>query len=233
METEVPLMLRRVGEKFGHRFTFHSSRMRMKQVTPEELRAMDADSDRCALELSDAHVDVLGYACLVAIMSMGHGYHRQSEARLHQVTIDNGCPAPVVSSAGALVESLHTMGAKRVSILTPYMKPLTKVVADYIESEGITVKDALSLEIPDNVAVGLQSPLAPAEHVKQLDTRGVDAVALSACVQMPSFESVQRVEDSLGIPVVTASICTVYQMLQRLGLERELPGAGSLLSGRY
>ncbi|TAM84061.1 MAG: Asp/Glu racemase, partial [Candidimonas sp.] len=28
METEVPLMLRRVGEKFGHRFTFHSSRMR-------------------------------------------------------------------------------------------------------------------------------------------------------------------------------------------------------------
>src|SRR3546814_3289519 len=84
------------------RFTFHSSRMRMRKVTKEELAAMDADSDRCALELSDAAVDVLGYACLVAIMSMGQGYHHVSEARLHQCTVENGHAAPVVTSAGAL-----------------------------------------------------------------------------------------------------------------------------------
>lgn len=81
---------------------------------------MDQDSDRCALELSDARVDVLGYACLVAIMSMGKGYHRVSEARLHQRTVDNGGPAPVVTSAGALVEGLKVIGAKKVSILAPY-----------------------------------------------------------------------------------------------------------------
>ncbi|MFI9061916.1 hypothetical protein ACIGQE_08600 [Streptomyces sp. NPDC053429] len=43
------------------RFTFHSSRKRMPRVTPEQLKAMDADSDRCAVELSDARVDVLDY----------------------------------------------------------------------------------------------------------------------------------------------------------------------------
>ena len=48
------------------RFTFHSSRMRMKKVTKEELETMDRDSGRCALELVDARVDVLGYACLVS-----------------------------------------------------------------------------------------------------------------------------------------------------------------------
>lgn len=37
---------------------------------------MDRYSDRCAIELSDACVDVLGYACLGAIMSMGQGYRR-------------------------------------------------------------------------------------------------------------------------------------------------------------
>src|SRR5690625_1220576 len=79
METEVPLMLRRRESVNGESYTFHSSRMRMKRVTKEELAAMDADSDRCALELSDARVDVMGYACLVAIMSMGRGYHRESE----------------------------------------------------------------------------------------------------------------------------------------------------------
>ena len=76
METEIPAMLRAREAVEPERFTFHSSRMRMKKVTKEELAAMDADSDRCAAELSDARVDVLGYACLVAIMSMGEGYHR-------------------------------------------------------------------------------------------------------------------------------------------------------------
>ena len=73
MKTEIPALLMARQAVRPERFTFHSSRMRMKNVTKEELEAMDADSDRCALELSDAKVDVLGYACLVAIMSMGRG----------------------------------------------------------------------------------------------------------------------------------------------------------------
>jgi hypothetical protein len=51
METEIPAMLRAREAVEPERFTFHSSRMRMKKVTKEELEAMDADSDRCALEL--------------------------------------------------------------------------------------------------------------------------------------------------------------------------------------
>src|SRR3954464_11647733 len=92
METEIPAMLRAREAVAPERFTFHSSRMRMKHVTKEELAKMDGDSGRCALELSDARVDVLGYACLVAIMSMGKGYHRESQTRLHQVTVNNSAP---------------------------------------------------------------------------------------------------------------------------------------------
>lgn len=117
---------------------------------------MDRDSDRCALELSDARVDVLGYACLVAIMSMGRGYHRVSEARLTRRTEENGAPAPVSTSSGALVDGLHTMGFKLISVVCPYMKPLTKMVVDYIESEGIEVEDYVALEIPDNPQVAAQ-----------------------------------------------------------------------------
>jgi hypothetical protein len=54
----------------------------------EKFAAMDAESDRCARELSDARVDVLCYACLVANMSMGKPYHRVSQDRLHGRTSD-------------------------------------------------------------------------------------------------------------------------------------------------
>lgn len=233
METEIPAILRAREALRPERFTFHSSRMRMKHVTKEELAAMDGDSDRCALELSDARVDVLGYACLVAIMSMGRGYHRVSEARLHQRTVDNGGTAPVVTSAGALVDGLHAIGAKKVSILTPYMKPLTQLVIDYIEHEGIEVVDSISLEIPDNLEVGRQDPRAPIEITKKLKTAGVDAVVASACVQMPSLASVQPIEDRVGLPVLSSSVATTYLMLKRLGLDTAVPGFGALLSGRY
>lgn len=233
METEIPAILRAREAVAPERFTFHSSRMRMKHVTKEELASMDADSDRCALELSDARVDVLGYACLVAIMSMGRGYHRVSEERLARRTEENGGPAPVVTSAGALVDGLHALGAKRVSILTPYMKPLTQLVIDYIENEGVEVVDSISLEISDNLEVGRQDSRAPIEITKRLNTANVDAVVASACVQMPSLASVQPIEDRVGLPVLSSSVATTWQMLKRLGLSTAVPGFGSLLNGAH
>src|SRR5882724_1957656 len=233
METEIPAMLRAREAVEPERFTFHSSRMRMKNVTKEELEAMDADSDRCALELSDAHVDVLGYACLVAIMSMGNGYHRVSEKRLHQRTVENGGPAPVVTSAGALVDGLKVLGAKKVSIIAPYMKPLTKLVIEYIEHEGIEVIDSISLEIPDNLEVGARDPKAPAELWRKLNVNNVDAIVASACVQMPSLASIPLIEAASGLPVVSSAVSTTYQMLSKLGLKTVAPNAGVLLSGRY
>jgi maleate isomerase len=233
METEIPAMLHARETILPERFTFHASRMRMKKVTKEELVAMDGDSDRCALELSDAAVDVMGYACLVAIMSMGFGYHRQSQARLHARTIENGHPAPVVTSAGALVDGLNTLGAKRVAVVAPYMKPLTQLVVSYIEHEGIAVQDWLALEIPDNLEVAAQNPDNLLSHYRRLDLTGIDALVLSACVQMPSLPSIQKVEDIIGLPVVSAAVCTTHQMLLRLGLDTRVPNAGALLSGQY
>src|SRR5690606_19698603 len=213
METEIPAMLRAREDILPERFTFHSARMRMKKVTKEELAAMDVASDRCALELSDAAVDVLGYACLVAIMSMGHGYHRVSEKRLHERTAENGAPAPVVTSAGALVDGLKVIGAKKISVICPYLKPLTELVVDYIRHEGIAVADYVALEIPDNLEVGLHDPRKLPEIAKSVDTKSVDALVVSACVQMPSLAIVGDLEQHIGIPVVSAAVCTSYQMM--------------------
>ena len=233
METEIPAMLRARESVAPERFTFHSSRMRMQTVTQEELRAMDRDADRCALELSDAPVDVMGYACLVAIMSMGHGYHRESQERLQRIAAENGRAVPVVTSAGALIEGLKTLGAKRVSIITPYMKPLTALVKSYIEAEGVEVLDTISLEIANNVQVGSRDPMALIEISGDLKTTGADAVVLSACVQMPSLQAIPAAEEKLGLPVVSAAVCTTFQMLKHLGLKTVVPDAGTLLSGRF
>lgn len=228
METEIPALFRARESIYDERFTFHSSRMRMKQVTKKELAAMDRDSDRCALELSDASVDVMGYACLVAIMSMGIGYHRESQARLHQVTVGNGQPCPVVSSAGALVEGLSALGAQRIALITPYRKSLTDLVCQYLESEGFEVLDAISLEISDNLEVARQDPMAPAELVDRLNLSNVDTLVASACVQMPSLPAVAHLQAKTGVPTLSASVATSYRMMCELQLDTQIPGFGAL-----
>lgn len=230
METEVPEMLRRWETTQQDRFTFHSARMRLQHVTAEELRAMNAETGRCAQELLDARVDVLSTACLVAIMAQGPGHHRQVEQDLQAATEAAGHAAAMVTSAGALVDGLKLLGARRISILTPYMKPLTAQVVAYLEAEGLQVKDSLSLEIADNLAVGRRDPMLLVEDVRRLDTESVDAVVLSACVQLPSLPAVPLVERRLGIPVVTAATCTVRAILDSLGLAPEVPDAGAVLA---
>lgn len=233
METEVPAMLRARETILPERFTFHSSRMRMHKVTKEELVAMNREGLRCAAELADARVDVMSTACLVAIMAMGPGYHRQTERELTEVARANHSLAPVMTSAGALIEGLKTMGARRISLMAPYMRPLTDLVVAYIEHEGIEVIDSICFEIADNLEVGRRDPLRLLEDVERLNTEGADVVVGSACVQMPSLPAIQRLEDRLGLPVVSTAVCTVRRMLDHLGLEPVVPNAGALLSGRY
>jgi len=231
METEIPAILRKRELVYpADRFTFHSSRMRMKKVTKDELAAMDRDSLRCAAELADAEVDVVGYACLVAIMSMGHGYHSVSQAALKARMVSEGHDAPVITSAGALVDELSLAGIRSISLIAPYMPELTGLVVDYISQQGIRVVDSISLSIPDNLEVGRRDPMALLNDVERLDTRGADLVVLSACVQMPSLPAIPLVEQKLGLPVTSAAACTTRAMLRALELEPVAPDAGFLLT---
>jgi maleate isomerase len=111
------------------------------------------------------------------------------------------------------------------------MKPLTKLVADYIEGAGFEVVDTLSLEVSDNLDVARLDPADLREHWRTLDTSRADALVLSACVQMPSLASIQPVEDECGLPVLSAATATTFTVLTELGLRPEVPGAGRLLSG--
>lgn len=231
METEIPAMLRAREEIRPERFTFHASRMRMQHVTPEQLAAMDADSLRCAAELADARVDAMAYACLVAIMSQGRGYHNESEPNLARVAKEeSGEDIPVLSSAGALTEALAHLGVKKIAVVTPYMKPLTETVCDYIEHEGFEVTGSLSLEVPDNLAVGRLDPQNLLEHAARVDTSGADALVISACVQMPSLPVLDPLQQQFDIPVLSAAAATTWRLLGSLGLDPVVPRAGALLA---
>jgi maleate isomerase len=212
-------------------FSFHASRMRMLEVTASELQAMNAQTARCVDELADAGVDILLYACLVAVMAQGAGEHRRVEDTISAQLAERRLPATVASSAGALVEALNALGASRIALVTPYVRPLAEKVVAYLEEEGFPVADWRALEVPGNAEVGRIPGPRVMEAARSLDLTGVDALVISACVQMPSLDLVQAAEDEFGLPVLSAATAAAYVLLDRLGLEPRVPRAGSLLAG--
>lgn len=226
VETEIPRLLARHADA---EFSFHASRMRMHTVSPSELRAMNAQRERCVVELGDAGVDVLLYACLVAVMVGGPNAHRDVESAISEQLVTGGVDVAVTSSAGALVEGLDAIGAGRIALVTPYTKPLAEQVVGYLESEKFEVADWRALEVADNAEVGRIPGARVLAAARELDLTGVDALVISACVQMPSLDLVQRAEDEFGVPVLSAATAGAHAILRNLGLRPALPDAGSLL----
>lgn len=226
VETEMPTIL---GRHPDASISFHSSRMRMAKVSPEQLAAMNAQRERCIIELADARPDVILYACLVALMSVGPGEHQRVESLVAEQLATGGSETKVRSSAGALVEGLHGLGARRIALVTPYMRPLAEKVVTYLEAEGFEVADWRALEVEDNHAVGCIPGDQVMAAARSLDLTGVDALVLSACVQMPSLDLIEAAETELGVPVLSAATAGAYSILRAAGLPVAIPGAGSLL----
>jgi maleate isomerase len=226
VETEMPALLARHPDIA---FSFHSTRMRMQSVSPEQLRAMNAQRERCILELGDAGPDVILYACLVALMASGPGEHQRVESAVAEQLATGGSEALVRSSAGALVEALRALEAQRIALVMPYMRPLAQKVVEYLEAEGFSVADWRALEVPDNVEVGCIPGDRIMAAARSMNLAGVDALVLSCCVQMPSLSLVDAAEQELGLPVLSAATAGAYSVLRALGLSVDIPGAGSLL----
>lgn len=226
VETEMPTLL---GRHPVSTFSFHSTRMRMHTVSPEQLEAMNAQRERCVLEIADSNPDTILYACLVALMVGGPGEHQRVESAVAEQLATGGSAALIRSSAGALVEALRALEAKRIGIVTPYLRPLAERVVEYLEAEDFAVADWRALEVADNAEVGCIPGDRVMEAARSLDLTGVDALVISACVQMPSLPLVEAAEQEFGIPVLSAATAGAYSLLRSLKLPVSLPGAGSLL----
>lgn len=233
MEMELPELLRRQQAAAGDRFSLHSARLRLQQLTPEALQKMNDAADDAVDQLCDAQVDAVVHASLVAAMAGGrHGLLRSQARLVARAAATGRTPPAVVTSAGALVDALAHLNATRVSMITPYRKSLAAQVAATLAECGVEVVESRSLEVVDNLEVGRLDPVKLLALAAQMDFSGSDALVLSACAQMPSLDVIEEAEQRFGLPVLSAATASTFALLKCLGLAPQIGHAGMLLRGR-
>ena len=182
-------------------------------------RFASAGLDDALAMLLPARPDVILYGCTSATLSMGPDYDREFRAR-----IERKAGVPAVTAAGALVEALGDLGARRIGFCSPYTEALNREAAAFLAACGVEV--ARSAYVGADLGNEGQNGLTPSEVFAlglRADHERADAVAMS-CTDMRAVEVIEALERRIGKPVATSNQALFHAAFARLGLSARAPG---------
>ncbi len=203
--------------------SLHTSRIRLVDVDEWSLAAMEEGVERAALELADAGVDLILFGCTTGSLIGGKGYDRMIADRITSAT---GIEA--VTTSTAVLRALEALGARKISVATPYIDGVNEAERRFLEENGFEVLRIRGLGILRNTEIGRVPPERVLELAKQTFVPGSDAVFIS-CTNLKTFSVIGRLESELGKPVVTSNQASLWAALRSLGTDVRISGLGRLL----
>ena len=195
-------------------------------VTPENLMKMQPQlTAGAALILPDEPLDVVMYSCTSASVVIGD---KQIEAAVQAAKPD----VAVVTPTAAAVRGLKAVGAKRISVLTPYTVETSRPMARYFADLGVQIDRFTCLGLTDDREMARISHDEIAAFAEEAMAPQSDALFIS-CTAVRAAEVAPRIEKALGKPVVSSNLATAWACLRLCGDAAPRPGLGLLMTKPY
>lgn len=207
--------------------TFHTHRMPLHAdtISAAGRKALADDLDHVFSMLKQSRVDVIAYACTAG--SMINPVRSLPDALEER----NGVKA--VTTSAAIVAALKALGARRLSVATPYGDRLNQHETHFLEENGFEVARLIGLGIgaggPAEYIRIAETPLERvAAHARAAFVPGSDALLIT-CTDFPTLPLITGLESELGVPIVTSNQATFWAMLRAAGIDDRFQGFGKLL----
>lgn len=209
--------------------SFHTARLYHRDATPRGAATLDelvAASEPAARTVLQVDPELIVFACTSGSFYKGYGWDREIAERIKAAT---GLPAIVTTTA--VVDALHTLGTRRVFMVTPYTEDINRIEVQFLKDSGVEVVDytyfhcAKSRDIANILPSQIiERVLAHREVISQCD--GV----LISCTGLRGMEVAEPLETELGVPVATSNAATIWAVLHRLGVSGSGVRAGGLFA---
>jgi maleate isomerase len=202
----------------------HFSRMFIPaETTAETLIEMDRTDGKSALrQLSSIFPHVMAYGCTASSIVQGLEYDAHLRAEIAE-----GYEVPATTAAHAILTALQTVGARRISIVSPYPAKVDEAEHHYFNEAGFEVVGGAFLGISDGFRLAEPEP----ETLFDLGKRGchpdADALVVS-CLNTRSHTVIAALEDALGKPVITSTQATLWHAMRLAGVDDKIRGVGRL-----
>jgi maleate isomerase len=215
-EPEIPAML-------PEGVSLHTTRLKLAGSTRDELLAMTENVEAGAELLADADVDLIAFHC-TAVST----FDPEMEGRLKQ-RIEKKTGKPATATAEALTAAFRALQARRIVLVSPYVKEINQREVAFMAHHGIEVVHEVGLNLTDGVAFASVEPgdwyrLTLANRHKDADAYFV------SCTTIRSTPVIAALERDLGRPVVTSNQALAWHALRKGNVRDTMPGFGELFA---
>ncbi len=212
-------MIRHMPAGIGCYFSRASMPREISTDSLSQLRGSLAET--AARILPDDGLDVICFACTSGTVAVGE------EVSCAELT--KGAPgARTTTLAGAVRKALAAMGARRISLGSPYVEELNVTVARYLEQAGFNVVAAHGMGLDFDTQMIRVCPDYLIDYACAIDTPEADTILLS-CGALRSIDVVDEIEKRLGKPVICSNQAMLWDCLRLAGVDDRLQGLGRLL----
>ena len=191
-------------------------------VTMENLRKIGPRLGESAAQiLPGARLDSIAYSCTSGTVALGY------DEVVNQIA--KGRPGvPVTTPITSAIAGLNKLGARRITLFTPYIDSVNQAMRGFLEDHGIEVLNIGSFCIEEDLDMARLPPEAIRAAAIEANHRHADAVFIS-CTAIRAVEVLEDAEAALGKPVLSAIQCLFWEALRLAGYDKPIDGYGSLL----
>jgi maleate cis-trans isomerase len=172
-------------------------------------------------QFANAPVGAVGAACTGASYLAG----REREAAVVKEISANG--APFVTAAIAVVDALHTLGARKIGLVSPYPDDLNRASVGYWQSHGFEVGEianAFNAASSFHPIYSLGGSAASAA-ARTLEDKPLDAIVMLG-TGMPTLQPIAETIGWRGAPVMSCNLCLAWRLVE--ALEKRSPQRATL-----
>jgi maleate isomerase len=205
--------------------SIHFSRMFLPDlVTRDTLIEMDRSEGMSGIrQVMSARPHAIAYGCTASSIVQGLDYDRHLRAEIEEAS-----KVPATTAAHAILEAARALGARKVSLVSPYADAVASAEHHYFVSAGLDVLSGAHLGISDGFR--LAEPGAAELFKLGLDGWNSDSDALIiSCLNTRSHAVIARLEQAIGKPVITSTQATLWHVLRLAGVNDPVSGYGRLM----
>jgi maleate isomerase len=200
------------------------TRLPLRGSSRAELMRMLDDLETASGLLADAAVEVIVFHC-TAVSTFAPDMAEGIRGRIERAT-GKKC----FTTADAVLCALSKLGARRVSLLTPYIDEVHLREVEFLEASGFPVAGGANLGIDTNAQMSELEPQAILEWAQRNVSDACDVCFLS-CTAIKSASIISALERACGKPVITSNQCMAWHLLRSSSINAPVAGFGTLFEG--
>jgi maleate isomerase len=149
-----------------------------------------------------------------------------------EATVAAAVQIPVTSAVPSVTAALKTLSATRVMLVTPFTADMNAHIEKHLTNLGFSVFPGPPYDKTRKPGAGVE--ISPDELLQRVEASyrqnpTTQAIYFQGATLDP-LPIIQRLEDNLGVPVVSSNTAMIWNILSKLGAKFSIKGYGKLLS---